>query len=119
MAKRPKEPGHYDDLRAKSGWYAAAWRDHRGLSLQDMADAMGSSRGQISDLETGAKTRYNRDWLERFCTALDVAAGDLIDTNPFKEDARFAAVRRAFPQLDQNDLAMLVDFADTIERRRA
>lgn len=119
MARKAKDPKHYDKLRKASGWYAAAWRDYRQMTLQDVADALNSSRGQVSDLETGAKTRFNRDWLEQMCTVYEVAAGDLIDTNPFSAEPRFDAMRRAFPGLNDADLSILTDMADAIERRKA
>ena len=119
MAKKEKSEKHYRDLRDRSGWYAAAWRDYRGLSQQEVADEVDTSKGQVSDLETGAKTRFNKDWLEKWCRALDVMAGDLIDTNPFVESPRFAAIRRAFPGLDEADVYALENLADNLSRRRA
>lgn len=119
MARKAKDPKHYDKLRKASGWYAAAWRDYRQMTLQDVADAINSSRGQVSDLETGAKTRFNRDWLEQMCAVYDVAAGDLIDTNPFSELPKYDAIKRAFPGLNDDDLGVLTDMAAAIKRRKA
>jgi transcriptional regulator with XRE-family HTH domain len=125
MARSPKSPEAYDKLRQESGWYLAAWRAHRNLTLETLAVAMETSRGQISDLENGAtnkkgvQTRYNRDWLEKACAALEVAAGDLIDTNPFREEPRFAAIKRAFPELSSQDVEQLVFFADGMAKRAA
>lgn len=119
MARAPKSPSHYAELRARSGWYAAAWRSYRGLSQQELADELQTSKGQVSDLETGAKTRFNRDWLEKWCAALDVRAGDLIDTNPFAETPRFAAMKRAFPSLSEQDVGALVQMAEALEKRYA
>lgn len=119
MAKKSKSPDHYRTLREKSGWYAAAWRDFRGLSQQEIADEVETSKGMVSDLETGANRRYNKDWLEKWCAALNVAAGDLIDTNPFVEEPRFAAMRRAFPGLGAKDVEALADMAAALEKRGA
>lgn len=125
MARKPKvrPVEEYDRLREASGWYLAAYRDRAGLSLEALADEMETSRGQISDLENGAvnkrgiKTRYNRDWLEAACKALDIAAGDLLDTNPFREDPKFAALRRAYPSLSEKDLDAVKAVADTMAGR--
>lgn len=123
MPRAPQSAEKYDELRSRSGWYLGAWRTFRRLTLQDLATAMNTSRGQVSDLENGAtnkrgvQTRYNRDWLELACAALDVSAGDLIDTNPLREEPRYAAVRRAFPDLNQDDLDQLVGFADVMRGR--
>jgi len=122
MARKPKvrPVEDYDRLREASGWYLAAYRDRAGLSLEALADEMGTSRGQISDLENGAvnkrgiRTRYNRDWLELACKALNVVAGDLLDTNPFREDPKFAALRRAYPSLTDKDLGVLKAAADQL-----
>jgi len=125
MAKKLKPPEHYDELKVVSGWYLAAWRDLRGLSQQTLAEAMDTSKGQISDLENGAvnkkgqPTRYNRDWLERACAALNVAAGDLLDTNPAREEPKFAALRRAFPGLSVQDAETVSRLADDLIKRSA
>lgn len=92
MAKKPRKPRleQYDAYREASGWYLAAWRDTRGLTLEDLAGEVGTSKGVVSDLETGAlrsngqlAQRFNKDDLAKFCRALDVTAGFLIDVNPF------------------------------------
>lgn len=118
-----RDSAEYDTLRERSGWYAAAWRDYRNLSLQDLADELGTSRSYLSDMETGAvdkqgkQKRFNRDWLDRFCKALDVRAGDLIDTNPFNQDPRFAAIQAAYPMLDDTDRDALASMVETLRRR--
>ncbi|MFC7378238.1 helix-turn-helix domain-containing protein [Brevundimonas sp. GCM10030266] len=123
MAKKLKPADHYDDLKQASGWYLAAWRDVKGLSQQALADAMETSKGQVSDLENGAinkkgqQTRYNRDWLEKACAALEVAAGDLLDTNPAREEPKYAALRRAFPGLSEKDAETVSRLADDLRAR--
>ncbi|WP_338575783.1 helix-turn-helix transcriptional regulator [Brevundimonas olei] len=123
MAKKTRDSAEYDILRERSGWYAAAWRDYRNLSLQDLADELGTSRSYLSDMETGAvdrngkMKRFNRDWLDRFSKALDVRAGDLIDTNPFDQDPRFTAIKAAYPMLDETDREALASMVETLRRR--
>ena len=111
MAKRDLGPVDYEALREASGWYAAAWRDFKKITQQELADEVGSSRGQVSDLETGAKTRYNRDWVKKFSDALGVRPGFLIDVNPFTmwegQDRLEAAVRR----LSADDRNAVLDMA--------
>lgn len=114
MAKRELGPVDYEALREASGWYAAAWRDYRKLTQQELADEIGSSRGQISDLETGAKTRFNRDWVRKFSEALNVRAGFLIDVNPFLmwegEEQLVATIRK----LSQEDRVAVLDMAERL-----
>lgn len=101
MAKRARAPRleKHEEFKERSGWYLAAWRDFRGLSLEELAEEVGTSKGQISDLETGAEkkgtkqnARYNRDWVESLARALDTTPGFLIDVNPYRVDDAFTAV---------------------------
>lgn len=59
-----------------AGWHLKEWREHAGLTMEGLAERVGTSPGQLSDLEKG-KRRYNRDWLEKFATALDIGVKDL------------------------------------------
>ena len=99
MAIRPrKQPtqqrlAEYETLKQSSGWYMAAWRDFRGLTLQDLADEVNTSRGNLHDLETGRErsggkppARYNRVWADAIAAVLATTPGHLIDVNPYKAD---------------------------------
>ena len=48
----------------------------RGLSLQDLATRVGTSKAQIDKLERGER-RLTVDWLQRLAQALDCAATDI------------------------------------------
>jgi len=114
MAKRDLGPVDYEALREASGWYAAAWRDYRKITQQELADEISSSRGQVSDLETGAKTRFNRDWVKKFSEALRVRPGFLIDVNPFTmwegEEQLVATIRKLSP----DDRTAVLDMAERL-----
>lgn len=118
MARKADGPTDYEALREASGWYAAAWRDYRGLKQQELADEIGTSRGQISDLETGAKTRFNRDWVEKFSRALDVKAGRLIDVNPFKMWEHASRLDETVTRLSDDDRARVLDMAEALARSK-
>lgn len=61
----------------KAGWYLREWRTSRGIKVERFAEMLGTSPGQLSDIETG-KRRWNRDWLERSADALGLDAGQLL-----------------------------------------
>ena len=65
----------------RAGWRLQEWRKLRGKSLQALADATGTSKGYVSELETG-KRRYNQDLVEKFAAALDVDPAALIGLGP-------------------------------------
>ena len=126
MAKRPRKPRleQYEAYREASGWYLAAWRDHRGLTLDELAAEMGSSKGFISDLETGAvdkegkQRRYNRDLADKAARALDTTPGFLIDLNPFTAEADYTQRLSALRQMEERDREEVFRLVDTLSRRR-
>lgn len=56
--------------------YLREWLTHRGLTAEQLADRVDTSKSVISKLETGSQ-RYNQDWLERIAFALDCDVPDL------------------------------------------
>lgn len=58
-------------------------RKDRGLSQEDLANAVGSSNQMISNLERGA-VKLTLDWMNRIAEALDCYPQDLIDGGPAK-----------------------------------
>ena len=54
-----------------------AWREHRGLSLQALADAAGVSKPYVSQIESGKRTGTAAT-LKKLATALNVPADVLI-----------------------------------------
>ena len=47
------------------------WRTHLNMTLEDVADAVGSNKGEISKIERGIK-RYNEDHITKFCDAFGI-----------------------------------------------
>lgn len=47
------------------------WREHLGMTLDQVADAIGSNKGDVSKIERGVK-RYNEDHLVKFADAFSV-----------------------------------------------
>lgn len=58
-----------------------AWREHRGMTQSDLADAVKTTAGMISLLERGERTLSDR-WLNKIATALQVTRGTLLDRGP-------------------------------------
>jgi len=110
----------YDQYRAASGWYLAAWRDFRKLTLEELAEEIGSSKGYVSDLETGAARpdrpirRFNRDLVESVSKALSVTGGRLIDVNPFTMDADADQFDAALKALDPMQRQAVFQLAQTL-----
>lgn len=62
-------------------------RTRKGLTVQQLADAVGLSKSYVSDLENG-KRRANSYRLEKFAKALGVSVFDLINDENLSEDAK-------------------------------
>lgn len=128
MARRPRKPrlDQYETLKEASGWYLAAWRDHRELTLEELAAEVGTSKGMVSDLETGAlksngerAQRFNRDWVDKFSQALGTTGGFLIDVNPFGSEGRLAELSETFRKLSEEDRSVVIELAASLAKRSA
>ena len=127
MAMKPRKArlDLYPQYREASGWWLAAWRDYRNLTLEEMAEELGMSKGYVSDLETGAQrgsrppTRFNRDTLQAVAKAVGTTGGRLIDLNPFDLDERVGEIEEIFLRLDDHERDALHRVAQTFARRVA
>lgn len=82
-----------------------AWRDRRGLTLQQVADQIGTDKTQISKLENG-KRRLTEGWLIRLAKAYGCEPRDLLAA----PDAAPRPVARApRPSLDAPAGAFAID----------
>ena len=114
----------YEGYRQASGWYLAAWRDYRNLTLEELADEIGSSKGYISDLETGAARpdrpirRFNRDLMESIAKELNTTGGRLVDVNPFTMAEGHAQLSDDIAKLDCDDRAVVQSMVEHLRARR-
>lgn len=62
------------------------WRNHRGLTQEQLAERIGVTPGAISQLEVG-RINYTQHTLELIADALQAAPGDLLNVDPTREGA--------------------------------
>lgn len=87
-------------------------REARGLSLEALAAAAGTSNQQISLLEAG-KRRLTVDWLLRISHALNCHPWELVSTDlPRSSDARDIRLLRRFQDLTEVQRTALLGFLD-------
>lgn len=58
-------------------WHLREWREHVGLTQEQLAERVNTNKGQISKLETGGQ-RLNDDWILKLSSALNIEPGDLL-----------------------------------------
>jgi transcriptional regulator with XRE-family HTH domain len=61
--------------------YLRAWREFRELTQEQLADKVGTDKGVISLLESGAR-RLSDKWLRKLAPALNTTPGHLLDHDP-------------------------------------
>lgn len=71
------------DTEAKNGGpnYLRAWREHRKISQEKLAEMVGTTAGVISHLEAGERG-LSAKWLRRLAPALNTTPGFLLDHDP-------------------------------------
>jgi len=72
------------------------WRLERGLSMQALAERVGTSRQQIHKLERGER-RLTEDWMRRIAVILDCAPADLLSARADAPGGSGASSRSARP----------------------
>lgn len=72
------------------------WREYRGLTQQQVADRVGWSVGNISQLERGLQG-YSDEGLALLAEALQCTPGQILDVDPLNDDAIWSLWERAKP----------------------
>jgi transcriptional regulator with XRE-family HTH domain len=85
------------------------WRQHRGLTLEQLADRLDVTASHLSMLERGQRG-YAQETLERLAEALQTDPASLLMRNPADQDAIWSIWDQAKP----GDRRMIVDIARTI-----
>ena len=126
VSRRPRKPrlADHERYRAASGWWLAAWRDYRGLTLDDLALEIDASKGVISDLETGAARstggraqRFNADTLAAVAKALNISQGWLLDVNPYEADPHWITIGEGFSHLNDNAKAAVAGLVQQLRQK--
>jgi transcriptional regulator with XRE-family HTH domain len=73
------------DMQDRAPNHLRAWRKFRRMTQQDLADALGTAKSVISDLERGV-VQLNDKWLRRLAPVLKVQPGHLLDYSPEELD---------------------------------
>lgn len=73
--------GMSDESKNAGPNHLKAWREFRGLTQQQLADAAHTTQHQIAYLESGERS-MSAKWLRRLAPALDTTPGMLLDHDP-------------------------------------
>lgn len=62
-------------------FFLRQWRQYRKLTLEQLAEKVGTSKSYVSEIERGV-VRYNQDTLESLAAALNCSPADLLSRDP-------------------------------------
>jgi transcriptional regulator with XRE-family HTH domain len=95
-------------------------RIRKGLSLQDLADRVESSKAHIWDLESGRSKNPSVDLLAKLAKALEVSIADLVGENPTgkDEDPHIVAMYRELKDLTPEDRKVIQTVIDGFKRKK-
>ena len=87
--------------------YLREWRKHAGLTQEQLAEAIGTSKSQISERE-----RYNLQlspkWLRRLAPVLKVQPGHILDHDPEDLDTDIIDIWTRIPERDRVQAARVL-----------
>jgi len=101
----------YRHKRARRRTYIREWRQHRGLSQEQLASRLDTSVASISRIESGQQP-YTQDTLEALAEALQTDVASLLMRNPKDEEAIWSLWDRAKP----GERRMIEDIARTVTK---
>lgn len=96
--------------RQRRRWFLKQWRNHRGLTQEQLADRVGVTQGLISQLENN-RTDYTGALLEALADALLCDPQDLLMRDPSRPDAMWSILdnlKRATPE-EQEQISRVSD----------
>jgi transcriptional regulator with XRE-family HTH domain len=87
-------------------WYLRDWRKDRGLTLEQLANRVGSTAASISRYEKGEQP-YSQPILEALADALSCAPADLIMRPPGSSDRLMAVFSDLDPETQKQAMAVI------------
>jgi transcriptional regulator with XRE-family HTH domain len=76
-----RELSYHPDMDDKVPHYLKEWRKFRGMTQQELADRLDTSKSVISDMERG-ELQLSPKWLRRIAPVLQTQPGHILDHDP-------------------------------------
>lgn len=88
------------------------------LTQEELAEAIGTSKSMVSQMETGSHA-YNERWVQKIAAFLGIEPAALFvapgESYPAMEDEALARVISAWPRIEQDKRIALAQLADTFK----
>lgn len=110
MARKPRPPARKSKKEVERRHILLKkWREYRGLTQEALAEQVGMSKGNISQLETAVQG-YSQEGLESLAEALETSPGYLLDVDPFKDNEILLIWQKA----NEDQRRIIVELSKTI-----
>lgn len=87
--------------------YLKAWREFRGLTQEQLAELVGTTKAVISLLEN-EKRPLSSKWLRKLAEALDTQPGHILDHDPNDLDTDIIDIWSHIPERDRDQAARVL-----------
>lgn len=84
-----------------------AWRKHNRMTQQELADAVGTAKSVISDLERGV-VQLSDKWLRKLAPVLKTQPGHILDHDPANLDSDIIDIWAHIPEDDKRQAAAVL-----------
>lgn len=110
MTRRPRKPETVEPrLKQRRRIFLKEWRKFRGLTQEELAERVGWSVGNVSQLEQ-SKQGYSQEGLEALAEVLQCEPGQILNVDPSNDDAIWSLWERAQPGQRQTILEVAKGF---------
>lgn len=90
---------HNANMESEERNYLSAWRTFRGLTQEELADAVGTTKSVVSLLENEQRPLSSK-WLRKFAAVLETQPGYILDLDPNEIDTE---LMQTWSKIDAND----------------
>jgi len=96
-------------------FFLKEWREHRGMTQQQLADATGRTKGYISNIERG-ENRYNEDLLEELAAALECESWELLGKDPSKPAKADSSLALLWEHVPEDNKPQVMEIVKTFAK---
>ena len=98
-------------------FYLREVRRRAGLTQEQLAELCGTTKGVISQLETG-HTRYHEDWIEKLAEALSITPAVLLTEPSEKPDASLQRLLKTWVDIPARQREALATLAESFRENQ-
>lgn len=101
---------HMFAMSKVTGFYLYEWRKFKGVTQEQLAEALDlQNKGYVSELENGKK-RYNQDHLEKAAKFFGCSPGDILNINPLEpqESAEIVEIYKRIPRTSRDEATRML-----------